>query len=104
MRPATAAEHVDASMTYIPLQSPLPVTDSASAAFQGVIAITPGTPVTAARSLGFVCSTGGTVTLTLADTSTITLTLTQSTSLQTLPLAVVNVALGSAAGQFWNMV
>lgn len=82
----------------------LTVTDTNSAAFQGVVAITPGTAVAPQRSLGFVISSSGAVTLTLADASTITLTLPASTAFQTLPFAVTNVALGSgAAGSFWNL-
>lgn len=83
---------------------PLPVVDSNSAAFQGVVAVTPGTPTAALRSIGFVITTAGPVTLTLADGSTITLALSASPSLQTLPFAVTSVALGSGtAGQFWNL-
>lgn len=83
--------------------NPLPTADAANAAFSGVVAITPGVAVAAARSLGFVITTGGTVTLTLSDASTITLTLAASPQLQTLPFAVTNVALGTAAGTFWNL-
>ncbi len=85
-------------------QSPLPAVDANSAAFQGVIAITPGTATTAERSLGFICTTSGTVTLTLADGSTITLGLIASSAFQSLPFAVTNVALGSGtAGTFWGL-
>ncbi len=81
-----------------------PVTDINSAAFQGVVAITPGTATTALRSLGFIVTTAGNVTLTLADASTITLPLAASPQFQTLPFAVTNVALGSGtAGTFWNL-
>lgn len=81
-----------------------PVTDINSAAFQGVVAITPGTATTALRSLGFIVTTAGNVTLTLADSSTITLALAASPQFQTLPFAVTNVALGSGtAGTFWNL-
>ena len=84
--------------------NPLPCSDSNSAAFQGVAQITPGTPVTAARALGYLCTGVGNVTLTLADGSTITIPLVASTALQILPFAVTNVALGSGtAGTFWNL-
>ena len=85
-------------------QSRLPVLDPNAAAFQGVAAITPGTPTTAQRSLGFICTASGAVTLTLADGSTITLGLAASTAFQSLPFAVTNVALGSGtAGSFWGL-
>lgn len=84
--------------------NPMPTVDANGAAFQGVVTITPGTPVAAARSLGYVCTASGNVTLTLADGSTVTLALQASTSLQTLPFAVTNVTLGSGtAGSFWNL-
>ena len=62
--------------------TPSYVLDANSAAFQGVITITPGLPTTPQRSLGFVCTTAGPVTLTLADGSTVTLSLAASPSLQ----------------------
>lgn len=83
--------------------NPLVTADANDAAFQGVISITPSTPVVAARSLGYVCTTSGNVTLTLADGSAITLALTASTSFQTLPFAVTDVTLAGAAGTFWNL-
>jgi hypothetical protein len=83
--------------------NPLPTADANGAAFQGVSVITPGTPITAARSVGFVLTTGCTETFTLADASTIALALTSSTSLQTLPLAVTNVAANGCIGTFWNL-
>jgi hypothetical protein len=80
------------------------VTDTNSAAFQGVTAITPGTPVAAARSLGFICTSAGTITLTLADSSVIAFPIVVSASLQTVPFAVTNVVLSAgAAGSFWNL-
>ena len=80
------------------------IADSNSAAFQGVVALTPGTAYTPLRSLGFVCTGAGNITLTLADGSTITLGIVASTTLQTLPFAVSQVALGSGtAGTFWNL-
>lgn len=77
--------------------------DANGAAFQGVIPITQGTPVAAARSIGFVLTTPCQETFTLADGSTIALALTSSTSLQTLPFAVTNVAANGCVGSFWNL-
>ncbi len=80
------------------------VADTNSAAFQGVVAITPGTAVAAARSLGFVITTAGTVTLTLANGSTLTIALPVA-GFSTLPFAVTNITLGTGtAGSFWNLV
>ena len=81
------------------------IADSNSAAFQGVVAITPGTATTALRSLGFIITAAGNVTLTLADNSTLTIPLqTSGGAFQVLPFAVTNVALGSGtAGSFWNL-
>ena len=84
----------------------MPVADPNNAAFQGVVPITPGTAVAAARSIGFVITMAGTATFTFPDGSTITLSLPMSGSLQTLPFAVTLVTLpssGGAAGQFWNL-
>lgn len=104
---ASASAHAQAgpgSGAVAQANAPWATLDSNNAAFQGVIAITPGTPVTATRSLGFLCTVAGNVTLTLADTSTITVGLVTSTTLQTLPFAVTNVALGTGtAGSFWGL-
>lgn len=82
----------------------LKTADANGAAYQGVVAITPGTATPALRSLGYICTTAGNVTLTLADGSTITLGLAVATTFQTLPFAVTNVALGTGtAGTFWNL-
>ena len=84
--------------------SPAYEVDGNSAAFQGVVAITPGTATPAQRSLGFVCISSGPVTLTLADASTLTLTLAASASFQSLPFAVTNVVLGTGtAATFWGL-
>ncbi len=84
--------------------TPSYVLDANSAAFQGVVAITPGVPTAAQRSLGFVCTAAGPATLTLADGSALTLSLAASPSFQSLPFAVTNVALGSGtAGSFWGL-
>jgi hypothetical protein len=83
--------------------NPMPVIDINGAAFQGVVPISPGIPVLPARSLGFICTTAGNVTLTLADNSSITLAIPASTSFQSLPFAVTNVVLAGAAGIFWNL-
>jgi hypothetical protein len=91
---------------YSRLSGTLPVADSNGAAFQGVIPITPATPVAAGRSIGYVVATAGVVTFTLADASTIALTLSyvDGVTFQTLPFAVTNVALTApAAGSFWNL-
>ncbi len=80
------------------------VLDGNGAAFTGVVAITPGTPVAAGRSVGFVCTAAGNITLTMADASTITLPIMASASFQTLPFAATNLVLGSGtAGSFWNL-
>ena len=85
-------------------QSRLPVLDPGGQAFQGVIAVTPGTVTAAQRSLGFICTSSGSVTLTLQDGSTITLGVIASPSFQSLPFAVTNIALGSGtAGSFWGL-
>lgn len=84
--------------------SPLPVTDAANAAFQGVVLLTPGTAATALRSVGYVITAAGTVSFTLADGSSITLSLPASAQLQMLPFAVTEVVLGTGtAGTFWNL-
>ncbi len=84
--------------------TPSYVVDANSAAFQGVVAIVPGTPTNAQRSLGFVCTASGNATLTLADGSLLTLGLVASPSFQSLPFAVTNVVLGSGtAAVFWGL-
>lgn len=87
------------------LAGTLTTNDTNSAAFVGAVSITPGTPVTAARSLAYLCTGAGTVTLTYADTSTQTVTLPAATyPFATIPSAVTNVTLGTASGcTFWNM-
>lgn len=77
--------------------------DPNNAAFQGVTVITPGTPFTAGRSIGFVLTTGCPETITFVDTSTITLTLTANAALQTLPFAATNVTASGCVGTFWNL-
>ena len=85
-------------------QSRFPVTDSSGGAFQGVVAIMPGTPTTAQRSVGFICTSAGNVTLTLADGSTLTVAVAASSAFQSLPFAVTNVALGAGtAATFWGL-
>ncbi len=85
--------------------TPLPVADAQSAAFQGVASVTPGSTVSPQRSLGYVCTVPGNITITLPDGSTITLPIqTGGGAFQTLPFAVTNLALGSGtAGTFWNL-
>jgi hypothetical protein len=80
------------------------VNDPNSAAFGGAITVTPGTPFTAGRSIGFVCTTAGNITVTLSDASTMTFPIVVSASLQTLPLAATNIALGGGTGgTFWSL-
>lgn len=92
-----------------PAGAPLPVSgtvaDSNSAPFLGVAPITPGVTVAAQRSLGFICTAAGTVTLTLADASTLTIPLAVSAgAFQMLPFAVTKIALSNGtAGSFWGL-
>lgn len=80
------------------------VADTNSAAFGGVVAMTPGTATTALRSVGFVITAAGNVTFTFADGSTITLAEPASTAFTTLPFSVTTVALGTGtAGTFWEL-
>ena len=89
--------------------APLPVsgtiTDSNSAPFMGVVPITPGTPVLPQRSIGFICTASGNVTLTLADASTLTLPISiGGGAFQLLPFAVTNVTLATGTtGLFWGL-
>lgn len=83
--------------------NPAPMADQNGAAYQGVVVITPGTSTPALRSLGYICTAAGNITLTLADASTITVPIAVG-GFATLPFAVTNVALGSGtAGNFWNL-
>lgn len=83
--------------------NPVPTSDANGAAFLGVVAITPGTPFIAGRSIGFVITNAGNVTFTFSDSSTLTVAMAVNTSLQTYPFAATNIALGSGtAGSFWN--
>ena len=80
------------------------VADTNSAAFGGVVVMTPGTATTALRSVGFVITTAGNVTFTFADTSTITLAEPASPAFTTLPFSVTTVTLGTGtAGTFWEL-
>lgn len=80
------------------------VTDTNNATYAGVVSITPGTAVAAQRSLAYVCTGQGTVTLTYADASTMTVTLpANGYPFSEIAGAFTNVALGSATGcTFWN--
>ncbi len=83
------------------------VADTNSAAYQGVVALTPGsaTPATPARGLGFICTAAGTLTLTLANGSTLAVPIAASAAFQTLSFGVTGIALsGGAAGTFWNLI
>ena len=84
----------------------LPVSDSANAAWQGVVQITPGgASVAPGRGMAFYCTAAGTLTMTLANGSTMAFPIAASASLQTLGFAVTAVALsGGAAGTFWGLV
>jgi hypothetical protein len=80
------------------------VSDNNSAPFASVVAITPGTAFTAGRSIGYICTTAGNITLTFANSSTITFPIVASASLQTLPFSPVNLALGTGTvASFWNL-
>ena len=84
---------------------PLMTADANGAAFGGVVALTPGTAVSAARSLGYLCTGAGNITLTLADGSSLTVLIsTANGAFQTLPFAVTQVTLGTGtAASFWNL-
>lgn len=84
--------------------NPNPVLDANNSAFQGVVIITPGTPFSPGRSIGFVLSSGCTETITMLNGSTISLALQASTGLQTLPFAASNVSPSGCAGTFWNFL
>lgn len=95
--------------SFLPVQAGqgLPVSDGNSAAWQGVVALTPGSasPATPGRGLGFVCTAPGTLTMTLANGSTMAFPIAASAFLQTLGFAVTGVARsGGAAGAFWSLV
>lgn len=79
------------------------VEDVNSGPYQSATLITPGTPLPPGRAFGFVCTTAGTVTLTLSEGGTITLPIQAQAALQTLPFAVTNLVLGTAVGSFWNL-
>ncbi len=66
--------------------------------------ITPGTAFAAGgRSLFFVCTTAGTITVTFsANGRQVTFPIIASPALQSYPFNLTNVALGTAAGTFWN--
>lgn len=82
----------------------LNVTDSSGAAYQGSSVITPGTAAAPGRSVGYVCTTAGNITITLPDGSTMTFGISASADLQTLPFAVTLLTLnGSTAGSFWTL-
>jgi hypothetical protein len=80
------------------------VTDTSGAAFQGAATITPGTATTAGRSVAYVCTAAGNITITLPDASTMTFGIAASPDLQTLPFAVTLLTLGTGtAGTFWTV-
>jgi hypothetical protein len=65
--------------------------------------VTPGTPFAASSVIDYVCTTSGTITVTLASGATMTFPILASASLQTLTLSVTNIALGTAVATFWSM-
>ena len=87
----------------------LPVADGNSAAFQGVVPITPGATAASAplRGVGFVVTVAGNVTFTFADGSSLTIALqVAGGGFQSLPFAVTRVsypASGAAVGSFWGL-
>ncbi|WP_158933010.1 hypothetical protein [Acidisphaera sp. S103] len=82
-----------------------PVSDINSAAFAGSTVITPGTAIsTPGRSIAFVCTTSGSITITLPDSSSMTFPIIASASLQTLPFNPTLLTLGSGTvGTFWTV-
>ena len=102
--PVTVSDPAAASLQASNAGSGIKVSDTQSAAFQGVVAMTAGTSYTPQRSVGFVCTAAGPITLILADGSTITLGITASPAFQSLPFAVASYTLGAGtAGTFWNL-
>lgn len=78
--------------------------DINNAAYQGSSVIVPGTATTAGRSVAYVCTAAGNITITLPDASTMTFGIVASPALQTLPFAATLLALGTGtAGTFWTV-
>lgn len=87
------------------LNGTLATADANGAAYQGAVPIASGTPFTAGRGIGYVCTSAGTMTLTLANSSSIAVPIIASPGLQTLPFAATGLVLsGGAAGSFWNLI
>ena len=85
--------------------SPTCLGDTNDSAFGGVVPLTVGTPDTQARrSLGFVCTSSGSLTLLLPDGSSITVPIQGSPYFQTLPFATFEVSAGTATcANIWNL-
>ena len=84
--------------------NPISSADPNNAPFTAATQMTAGQTYPAARTFGYVCTTAGTVTLTLSGGSTISLGIAVGAVLQTLPFAVKSYTLGGgAAGTFWNL-
>ena len=87
----------------------VPVIDNNSAAFQGVVPLTPNAGSVSAplRGVGFVITSPGNVTFTFADNSNLTVYLQiAGGGFQSLPFAVTHVGYpnsGAAVGTFWGL-
>lgn len=71
--------------------------------YTSAAAITPGTAFPASVAIGYVVTTAGTVTVTMAGGGTVTFPVAATTTLQMLPLSITNITLGTAVGTFWSM-
>lgn len=91
---ATAATKLDAIHTAL-TASTLSTSDVNNTGFIGASTITSGTAFTAGRSIGFICTTSGTITVVFQDTSTLTVNVTADPSFQTLPFVATNVTVNS---------
>ena len=82
---------------------PQAVTDPSNGPVIDMVPIVPGTPFAPGRQIGFVATTSGTITITLASGRVVpNIPIIASASLQTLGLSVSNITLGTAVGTFWN--
>jgi hypothetical protein len=80
------------------------VSDPNNAPFANAIAITPGNTFTAGRSIAFVVTVAGNITLTFGSGNTMTFPVVASAALQTLPFAATQLTLGTGtSGNFWNL-
>jgi len=87
--------------------NPMPTADANGAAFQGTYPFTgTGNTLTATpgRSLGYVCSASGTITVTFPDATAIPVPISAGAAFQSLPFAATQIVLSNGtAGMFWNM-